>query len=147
MLSRIIFFSIAILSMLVGCASSEWIEIKDLNQYSAMRVELSKPSLTFKEVTIVRLRNNGKRVEFTSIAPAVIGEHKNGPPAAKTLFTFSPDRARVILFSQDVKNWKAFRKEISVSQLVPGFTFHFPVVQEAGDLAVQAYEVEQVFVK
>lgn len=147
MLKQIIFFSIATLSMLVGCASSEWAEIKDLKQYSAMREELGKPNLSFKDVTIVRLRNKGERVEFTSIGPAVIGAHKNGPPAAKTLFTFSDDRARVILFSQDVKNWRAFRKEIPVVQLVPGFEFHFPVVQETGELVVQTYKVEQVVVQ
>lgn len=147
MLKRIIFSSIVTLSILAGCATSEWIEIKDVKQYAAMRDELGKPNLAFKEVTIVRLRNKGERVEFTTIGPAVVGAHKNGPPAAKTLFTFSADKARVILFSQDVKNWKAFRKEIPVNQLVPGFTFHFPVVQETGELVVQTYEVEQVIVQ
>jgi len=147
MLKRIIFSSIAALSMLVGCASSEWTEIKDLKQYSAMREELGRPNLSFKDVTIVRLRNKGERVEFTSIGPAVIGAAKNGSPAEKTLFTFSDDRARVILFSQDKKNWKAFRKEIPVTQLVPGFEFHFPVVQESGELVVQTYKVEQVIVQ
>ena len=147
MLKRTIFFIIAMLSILGGCATSEWTEYKDVKQYSEMRNQLNKPSLALSKVTIVRLRDNGKRVEFTSIGPAVIGAEKNGPPAAKTLFTFSEDAANVILFSQDVKGWKAFRKEIPVSQLVPGFIFHFPVVQEDGELVVQTYQVEQVIVQ
>ena len=139
-----IFVGSMILLMLAGCASNEWVEIKDVKKYSAMREELGKPNLAFQNVTIVRLKNKGERVEFTSIGPAVIGAAKNGPPAAKTLFTFSPERDRVILFSQDVRNWKAFSKEIPVSQLVPGFTFHFPVVQETGEVVEQTYAVEQV---
>ena len=143
MLKWIILNSIA-LSVLAGCASKGWVEIKDVNQYAAMRQELSKPNLSFKDVIIVRLKDNGQRVEFTSIGPATIGAAKNGPPAAKTLFTFSEDRQQVILFSQDVKNWKAFRKEIPLSQLVPGFSFRFPVVQESGEVVEQTYTVEQV---
>lgn len=144
MLKRIVLISSIALTGLAGCASKEWVEIKDVKQYSAMRKKLSEPNLSFKEVTIVRLTNKGQRVEFTSIGPAKIGVEKDGPPAAKTLFTFSEDRKQVILFTQDVKNWKAFRKEIPVSQLVPGFSFRFPVVQESGEVTEQAYTVEQV---
>ena len=112
-----------------------------------MREELGKPNLAFDKVTIVRLKNKAERVEVTSIGPAVIGAARNGPPAAKTLFTFSQERDRIILFSQDVKNWKAFSKEIPVSQLIPGFVFHFPVVQESGEVVEQTYTVERVIVQ
>lgn len=134
--------------VLAGCASTDWVVIQDVKQIAAMREEVNKPHLTFKEVTLVRMTNEkGQRAEAISIGPTVIGVEKNGPPAARTLFTFNPQLDRLVLFTQDVKNWKAFRKEIPIAELKPGKAFRFPVVQETGEVVEQTFTVERIIIQ
>lgn len=137
------------LAVLAGCATTDWVVIDDVKhegkQIAALRAEISKPSLSFNDVLIIRMKTEaGTRAEVTSIAPSVIGAQKGGAPAARTTFALAPKRDILILFTQDVPNWKAFRKEIPVAQLTPGKTFRFPVVQESGEIRPQVFTVEQI---
>lgn len=145
MQKRILIASGICLALLAGCAATEWATITDVKQYSAMREEISKPSLSFNDVLIIRMKTEaGNRVEVTSIGPSVVSAQKGGPPAARTTFALAPKRDILILFTQDVPNWKAFRREIPVAQLTPGKTYRFPVVQESGEIRQQVFTVEQI---
>ena len=137
------------LAVLAGCAATDWVVIDDAKhegkQIAAMRAEISKPSMAFNDVLIIRTKTEaGKRVEVTSICPSVISAEKDGPPAARTTFALTSKRDKLILFTQDVPHWKAFRKEIPVADLAPGKTFRFPVVQESGEIQTQTFTVEQI---
>lgn len=142
----------ACLAVLAGCAGTDWVVIDDVKhegkQIAAMREEISKPNLSFSDVLVIRMKTEtGNRVEVTSIAPSVVSAQKNGPPAARTTFAFTSKRDILVLFTQDVPNWKAFRKEIPVAQLVPGKAFRFPVVQESGEVKQQTFTIEQTITK
>ena len=135
------------LATLAGCATTDMTVITDVREIAAARKEVSKPSLDLTHVMVLRMNNDkGQRVEVTSIGPAVIGAQKNGAPAARTTFAFTPKRDNLILFTQDVPKFKAYRKEIPVAELVPGKAFRFPVVQESGEVLEQAFTVEQAIV-
>lgn len=137
------------LAVLAGCATTDWVVIDDVKhegkQIAALREEIDKPNLSFNDVLIIRMRTEtGNRVEVTSIAPSVVSAQKDGPPAARTTFALTSKRDYLVLFTQDVPNWKAFRKEIQVDQLVPGKTFRFPVVQESGEIQQKTFTVEKI---
>lgn len=149
-----------ILFALAGCTTSggtrqdtaltggKWETIKDLQQIAAIRKQVNKPNMALDKVVVLRLSNDaGKRVELASLAPAVIGRQDGGAPAARTVFNFSPDRERIVLFTQDVPHWTAYRMELQLDQLKPGETFRFPVVQESGEVVVKSFAVEQVIVR
>ena len=139
-----IFYGIC-LAVLTGCAGTDWATISDMKQIAAMREEVSKPNLTFTDVLIIRMNTEtGSRLEVTSIAPSVVSAQKNGAPAAKTTFALTAKRDILVLFTQDVTHWKAFRKEIPVTQLTPGKTFRFPVVQESGEIQQQTFTVDKI---
>ena len=131
-----------------NCAGADWTEIDDLKQIVALRNQVSKPDFSFDSVTIVRLKDNGgQRIDATSVGPTVVGFEQGGAPAARTLFTLLHDPDRLVLFSQDVKHWKAFHKEIPVEELASGKIFGFPVVQRTGELVEQEFTVTEVIVR
>ena len=133
------------LAILAGCAGTDWVVISDVKQIAAMREEISKPNLSFNDVLIIRMKTEaGKRIEVTSIGPSVVSAQKDGAPAARTTFALTLKRDTLVLFTQDVPHWKAFRKEIPVAQLVPGKAFRFPVVQESGEVQQQTFTIEQI---
>lgn len=128
-----------------GPAETEWETIKDLQQIAAIRKAVNKPHFALDHVVVLRLINDdGKRFEITSLGPSVIGFHNGGAPAARTVFSFAPERDRIILFSQDVPHWSAFRREILLEELTPGSNFRFPVVQDSGQVIPRTFSVEQV---
>lgn len=134
-----------LLAVLSGCAGTDWATISDVRQIAAMREEISKPNLSFNDVLIIRMKTEtGNRVEVTSIGPTVVSAQKGGAPAARTTFALTPKRDILVLFTQDVPHWKAFRKEIPVAQLTPGKAFRFPVVQESGEIQQQTFTIERI---
>lgn len=141
---------IGIMSALLftGCAGNDWLVIKDVKQIAEYRNEVNKGNLNFSDVLIIRMRDeNNKRIEVTSIAPSIIGQQKGGAPAAKSTLAITPKRDALILYTQDVPNWQAFRKVISVTEILPGKTFRFPVVQESGEVREQTFTFEQTIVR
>ena len=139
--------SFVALAALAGCATTGPTVITDVKEIAAARTEINKLSLDLTHVMILRMKNEkGQRVEVTSIGPAVIGAQKNGAPAAKTTFAFTPKKDNLILFTQDVPKIKAYRMELPVADLVSGKTFRFPVVQESGEVLEQTFTVEQIII-
>jgi len=126
----------------------QWETIQDLQQIADLRKQVNKPNMSIDKVVVLRFINEaGKRVELASLAPAVIGTHHGGALAARTVFNFSPDRGRIVLFTQDVPHWLAYRMELPVDQLKSGDIFRFPVVQTSGEVLVKSFTVEQVIVR
>lgn len=149
MLERLILVGSLALFSLTSCASTDsWEVISDINQIAAIRQELNKPNLSFQTVTIIRLTDvREQRLDVTSVGPAVVGFERGGAPAARTIFTFVRKPDRLVLFSQDVKAWKAFRMEIPVNQLTAGRTIQFPVVQASGELVEQTFTVKEIITR
>lgn len=129
---------------LVACASTGWRTITDVKEIAAIRTAVNVPSIDLSKVLILRLQRDGQRVEVTSLAPAVIGAAKNGPPGARTLFSFTPRRDKLVLFGQNVPEFKGFYQEIPLADLQPGKRFRFPVVQDDGSVKEQEFTVEKV---
>jgi hypothetical protein len=129
---------------LTACATTEWRTITDVKEIAATRTTVNKPNLDLSKVIILRLQRDGQRVEVTSIGPATIGAAKNGPPGARTIFTFSPARDKLVLFGQNVPEFKGFYQEIPLAELPEGKRFRFPVVQEDGSVKEQEFTVEKL---
>jgi len=127
---------------------ADWAVISDIKTIAAMRQELNKPNLSFNSVTIVRLTDQrGQRVDATTVGPTVVGYERGGPPAARSLMTFIRKPDRLVLFTQDVKNRKAFRKEVLVAELTPGRSIRFPVVQDTGEVVEHEFTVQEVIMR
>ena len=132
----------------VPLTGGQWETIRDLQQIATLRQQVNKPGMSIDKVVVLRFTNEaGKRVELASLAPAVIGTHQGGARTARTVFNFSPDREHVVLFTQDVPHWLAYRMELPVAQLKPGDVFRFPVVQTSGEVLVKPFTIEQVIVR
>jgi len=127
-----------------ACATPEWRTITDIKEIAATRTVVNKSTLDLSKVIILRLRRDGNRVEVTSLVPSVVGAAKDGPPGARTVFAFSPERDKLVLFGQNVPEFKGFHQEIPVSELQPGKRFRFPVVQEDGSVKEQEFTVEDL---
>ena len=129
---------------LAACATPEWRTITDVKEIAATRTTVSKPNLDFSKVIILRLQLNGQRVEVTNIGPSTIGAAKDGPPGARTIFTFTPNSDRLVLFGQNVPEFKGFYQEIPIADLQPGKSMRFPVVQDDGSVKEQEFTVEKL---
>lgn len=129
---------------LAACASNEWRTITDVKEIAATRTAVNRSSLDLSKVLILRLQSDGQRIEVTSLAPATIGAAKNGPPGARTVFNFTPERDKLVLFGQNVPEFKGFYQEIPVSELQAGKRFRFPVVQDDGSVKEQEFTVEKL---
>ena len=136
-----------IIALLVtACAAPEWRTITDVREIAATRTAVNKASsnLDFSRVIVLRLQLDGQRVEVTSLAPSVIGAEKGGVPGARTVFAFTPERDKLVLFGQNVPEFKGFHQEIPFAELQPGKNFRFPVVQEDGRVVEKEFTVEKL---
>jgi hypothetical protein len=129
---------------LTACATTEWRTITDVREIATTRATVNKTTPDLTRVIVLRLQHNAQRVEVTSLDVAVIGAAKNGPPGARTIFSFTPERDKLVLFGQNVPEFKGFYQEIPFSELQPGKRFSFPVVQEDGSVKEQEFTVEQI---
>lgn len=148
---------------LVGCATdprtaarpgADWvvIGIDEVKRIAEIREALDELRLAFRDVTIIRMMmemtaGEEKRLDVTSIGPTVVSAQKDGAPAARTTFALTEGRERLVLFTQDVPNRKAFHREIPVAELAEGKSFRFPVVQESGRILEQTFTVQQVILR
>lgn len=135
---------LVITAALSACAANEWRTITDVKEIAATRTVVSKPNPDLAKVIVLRLQRNGQRMDVNSLAPTTVGAAKNGPPGARTLFAFTPARDKLVLFGQNVPEFKGFHQEIPVAELLPGKTFHFPVVQDDGSVMTEAFVVEKL---
>jgi hypothetical protein len=148
MLKRLVFLSGLSVFGLTSLASEDWLVISDVKEIAAMRKELNKPDFSFDTITIVRLTDHrGQRIDVTTVGPTVVGFEPGGAPAARSLITFVRKPDRLVLFTQDVRNWKAFRMEIPVNELTLGRSINFPVVQDSGEVVEQAFTVKELITR
>jgi hypothetical protein len=154
------------LSGLVGCATdpgagartgeaaADWavLEIDQVKRIAEIRESLNEMRVAFRDVLIVRLTmavpaGEEKRVDVSSIGPTYVGIEKDGAPAARTTFALTEKRERLVLFTQDVPNRRAFLREIPVGELAVGKSYRFPVVQESGRILEHTFTVQQLIVR
>lgn len=112
--------------------------------HAMMQAELEKASMNFAKVIVVRLQQDGKRLEVSSVAPAVVAETSVGGLTAKTIFRISDNSEALTLFSRDLRNGKSFRTELALAQLETKRQFSFPVVQADGSLRELSFAVERI---
>ena len=129
---------------LAACATPEWRTITDIKEIAATRTAVNQSTLDLSKVIVLRLQRDAKRVEVTSLAPSIVGAAKDGPPGARTVFAFTPARDKLVLFGQNVPEFKGFHQEIPIDELQPGKRFRFPVVQEDGSVKEQEFTVEEL---
>ena len=95
-------------------------------------------------VVIVRLRSDGKRVEVTSILPAVIAEASVAGQVAKTIFRVNDAGDGLVLFSRDPLKGTSYRTEVKFTELEQGKGLVFPVIQPDGSLQQLKFALEQI---
>jgi hypothetical protein len=105
---------------------------------------MEKASMDFSHVVIVRLQNDGKRLEVASIMPRVVGEAQVSGQHAKTIFRVNDATDGLVLFSRDLLNGKSYRTEMKFSELEAKKGFTFPVVQADGSLREKQYTLEKI---
>ena len=134
---------------MVACATPDWRTITDVKEIAATRAAVNKasPDLDLSRIIVLRLQLDGQRVEVTSLAPSVIGAAKGGPPGARTVFAFTAARDKLVLFGQNVPEFKGFYQEIPFAELQPGKSFRFPVVQEDGSVVEKKFTVEKLIIQ
>jgi hypothetical protein len=140
-------FAIAalILFTLGGC--KEGAVIDDPVRIAAMQAELDQATFDLSQVTVARLKIDGRPMEVVSITPVVVGFAKVGGVMAKTIFRFSDKRDALILFTRDQKNGKAYRLDLPVQEIVAGKTLKFPVLRPNGDLVEQTLVFEALITR
>jgi hypothetical protein len=105
---------------------------------------MEKASMDFSKVIVVRLLQDGKRVEVSSVMPAVVAEATVNGQSAKTIFRVNERNDGLVLFSRDIRNNKSFRTELALSQITARRQFSFVVVQADGSLKEASFALERV---
>jgi len=134
---------VALLAMLVGCnkpASVPPVAVNDA--HAKMQAEMESGSPDFGNVVTVRLREQGRRVEVTSVLPAVIASATLNGQSTKTIFRVNAASDGLILFSRDLLKGSSYRTEIKFSELESKKSFAFAIVQPDGSLLEQHFELE-----
>ena len=98
----------------------------------------------FSNLLIIRLQSGGRRVEVTSVLPAVISEATVAGQAAKTIFRVNEGGNGIVLFSRDLPHGKSFRTELSLQELQQKGSFSFPVVQADASLKERSFALEKI---
>lgn len=136
---------VALLALLVGCKPASVPPAAvggDAHAQLQAQMEGGTPDLG--HVVSVRLRAQGKRVEVTSVLPAIIAETTLSGQAAKTIFRVNPAGDGLILFSRDLPKGSSYRTEIKFSELESKKGFAFAIVQPDGSLLEQHFELEGI---
>ena len=105
---------------------------------------MEKISMDFSHVIVVRLQDDGKRLEVASVMPRVVAQAQISGQQAKTIFRVNDARDGLVLFSRDLPNGKSYRTEMKFSELESKKGFAFPVVQADGSLREKQYTLEKI---
>lgn len=133
---------ICLLAFLAACGPSATPPKAD--PHAQLQAEMEKASLDFSKVLVVRLLRDGKRVEVSSVMPAMVAEATVDGQIAKTIFRVSDRGDGLVLFSRDVRNHKSFRTELALSQITANRQFSFVVVQPDGSLKEASFALERI---
>jgi hypothetical protein len=110
----------------------------------AEQTALEKSTLDFSNLMVIRLQSDGKRVEITSVLPAVVAEAAVAGQSAKTIFRVNEKGSGLMLFSRDLPNGKSFRTELTLAELEQKKSFSFPVVQPDASLKERSFALEKI---
>jgi len=100
--------------------------------------------LDFSNVVIIRLQIEGRRLEVTSVLPALVAEATVSGQTAKTIFRVNEKGTGMVLFSRDLLRGKSFRTELTLAELEQKKSFSFPVVQPDASLKERAFTLERI---
>ena len=135
-------WGVALLALLVGCKPANVPPAGvSGDAHAKMQAEMEAGTPDFGRVLSVRLREQGKRVEVTSVLPTIISEATLSGQSAKTIFRVNPAGDGLILFSRDLLNGSSYRTEIKFSELESKKGFAFAIVQPDGSLQEQRFEL------
>lgn len=112
--------------------------------HAKMQAEMESGSPDLGNIVSVRLREQDKRVEVTSVLPAVISEATLSGQSAKTIFRVNDAGDGLILFSRDLLKGSSYRIEIQFAELESKKGFAFAIVQPDGSLQEQHFELEGI---
>jgi hypothetical protein len=111
-----------------------------------LQQEMEKATMDFSRVVVVRLTSEGKRVEVTSVMPAVIAEAQVSGQSAKTIFRVNDAGNALVMFSRDVPHNTSNRTEISFAELERKKGVVFPVVVADGSLKEREFALEKIVI-
>jgi hypothetical protein len=130
---------------LVACNRSEVPPAAALpDAHLALQQEMEKATMDFSHVVVVRLTSEGKRVEVTSILPAVIAVVQVSGQSAKTIFRVNDAGNALVMFSRDVPHGTSNRTEVSFAELERKKGVVFPVVAADGSLKEREFMLEKI---
>jgi hypothetical protein len=109
-----------------------------------MQQEMEKATMDFSRVVVVRLISEGKRVEVSSVMPAVIAAAQVSGQSAKTIFRVNDAGNALVMFSRDVPHKTSNRTEISFAELERKKGVVFPVVAADGSLKEREFVLEKI---
>ncbi len=131
--------------VLAGCQPAEVPPPAVVNDpHVLMQAEMESGAPDIGNMVSVRLREQGKRVEVTSVLPTIISQATLSGQSAKTIFRVNPARDGLILFSRDLLKGSSYRVEIQFSELESKKGFAFAIVQPDGSLQEQRFELESI---
>lgn len=137
--------------LLAACGTtSNWESLSlqgDTKAYLEQQKQLEKPNLDISTVTIVRLNSGGKRIDVSSITPAILKNQAFGWAYAKSLISMDDSRENLRFFTLDIKRNKAYRASFPVSELQPGKSITFPVLGADGLASDVTFVVDRVIVQ
>ncbi len=137
--------------LLTACGTtSNWESLSlqgDTKAYLEQQKQLEKPNLDLSTVTIVRLNSGGKRIDVSSITPAILKNQAFGWAYAKSLISLDEKRENLRFFTLDIKRNKAYRASFPVSELLPGKAITFPVLGADGLATDVTFIVDRVIVQ
>lgn len=110
----------------------------------AMQLDLERGGMDLSNLVIVRLTEGSKRVEVTSMQPAVLASIEIDRQTAKTIFRINQSSDALILFSRDLPNARSFRSELQLTELEARKGFVFAVVQPDGSLKEKSFVLEKI---
>ena len=110
----------------------------------ALQQEMEKATMDFSHVVVVRLNSESKRVEVTSVMPAVIAQTQVAGQPAKTIFRVNDAGNALVMFSRDVPHGTSNRTEVSFAELESKKGFAFPVVTADGSLKEREFVLDKI---
>lgn len=132
---------------LVACNRSEVPPAAALpDAHLTLQQEMEKATMDFSRVVVVRLTSEGKRVEVSSVMPAVIAEARVSGQSAKTIFRVNDAGNALVMFSRDVPHNTSNRTEISFAELERKKGVVFPVVAADGSLKEREFALEKIVI-
>lgn len=143
-LMRVALAGLAACALLACSRGPQVVAATPNDPHGVLQAELEKGNPDLNNLTVVRLQADGKRMEVTSVLPAVVAEAVVAGVSAKTIFRLNDKTDGLVLFSRDILNGKSSKVDLPFAELETRKGFTFPVVQPDGSLKEQSFTLEKV---